>query len=76
MCGVVEVANIVNASVKYVFTGNKMSLSFEAKALAGAAGGGDVGEGGEEGSIQRYRTELMLIGGVDVTKVRTSRASL
>ena len=68
MCGVVDVANVVNASVRYVFPGNNlMSLSFEAKGLAGAARGG--GGGGEEGPIERYRTELMLAGGVDVTKV-------
>ena len=45
-----------------------MSLSFEAKLLPGAEGSG----GGEEGSIERYRTELVLAGGVDITRVRTA----
>ena len=73
MCGVVAVANVVHESVRYVFNGNKMSLSFRAKVSAGG-GGGSRGEGGE--SIERYRTELVLAGSVDAAKVRKRLASL
>eukprot|EP00752_Nemacystus_decipiens_P003077 g2851.t1 len=57
MCGVVEVPDIVDDSVHFVVAGNKMVLSFDAEAPGETAG-----------CLERYRTEMVLPGGVAADK--------
>ncbi|CAM9590893.1 unnamed protein product, partial [Ectocarpus sp. 13 AM-2016] len=61
VCGVVDVPNIVEASVYYGFAENRMVLSFDAE-TPGQSDGGGV-------RVDRYRTELVLAGGVAANKV-------
>lgn len=56
VCGVVDVPNIVDASVYYGFAENRMVLSFDAETP------GQSDDGGAR--VDRYRTELVLAGGV------------
>lgn len=62
VCGVVEVPDIVNDSVHFAFSGDKMVLSF------------DAGTPGEETAecLERYRTEMVLPGGVAADKVSSA----
>ncbi|CBJ29400.1 expressed unknown protein [Ectocarpus siliculosus] len=60
VCGVVDVPNIVDASVYYGFAENRMVLSFDAE-TPGQSDGGDA-------RVDRYRTELVLAGGVAANK--------
>ncbi|CAB1100480.1 unnamed protein product [Ectocarpus sp. CCAP 1310/34] len=60
VCGVVDVPNIVDASVYYGFAENRMVLSFDAETRGQSDGGG--------ARVDRYRTELVLAGGVAANK--------
>ena len=59
VCGVVELPDIVDESVHFVVSGDKMVLSFDAKAPGETAG-----------CLERYRAEMVLPGGVAAEKVR------
>lgn len=69
MCAVVGVPNVVDSSVSFfLHDEGKMTLYFDAEVHSG----GGEREGEDVPSIQRYKTEMKLSGGVDLEKVRTS----
>lgn len=60
MSGIVDVPNVEDSTIRYAFQGNTMTLSFDAR----------VGrDKGSKAKIERYRTELVLAGGVNAAKV-------